>query len=304
MGERRRPDAATAFAAIDFRDVEPTRVRELIRERIATTGRRHVLVFVHGYNTRFDEAAFRLAQIVHDSGAPVTAVLFSWPSWGSLASYPYDRESASVSRDALEGLLQGLIDEPAVSQVSLLAHSMGGWLTLETMRQMVIRRGAIGRKLTDVMLAAPDVDIDAAGFIARTLRTAKTRPKMTLFVSGDDRALSAARFLWGSRDRLGSIDPDKEPYRSGLQRNGVEVIDLTQIHAGGGLNHGKFAESPPVVQAIGRRLAAGQKLEGDISAGESVGALAQGTVRVLGDVVTAPLTVLGPPGPGSAAPAP
>ncbi len=71
-----------------------------------------MLVFVHGYNTRFDEAAFRLAQIVHDSGAEVTPILFSWASWASLGAYPYDRESAALGRDGLEALIEKLAAEP------------------------------------------------------------------------------------------------------------------------------------------------------------------------------------------------
>jgi esterase/lipase superfamily enzyme len=71
------------------------------------TGRSKVLVFVHGFNNRFDDAVYRLAQIVHDSNAPVIPVLFSWPSRGEvrLSSYAYDLESANYSRDALEQLL-------------------------------------------------------------------------------------------------------------------------------------------------------------------------------------------------------
>ncbi len=292
-----RPDPATAFAAIDYTSVERARLREAIRDKISRTGRRHVLVFVHGYNTRFDEAVFRLAQIAHDSGAPITPILFSWASWGSLAGYPYDRESAAVSRDALEMLLTEAADEGSVSQVSVLAHSMGGWLTLESLRQMVIRNRTIHPKITDVMLASPDVDVDVASALGRTLQTARRRPKMTLFVSEDDRALSASRFLWGSKDRLGSIDPDKEPYRTNLARAGVEVIDLTDVKSSDSLNHGKFAASPPVVQAIGRRLAAGQTLGGQTSAGEAVDATAQGTVRIIGDVLTSPLRIISPRGP-------
>jgi esterase/lipase superfamily enzyme len=292
-----RPDAATAFAAIAYTGVERARLREAIRDTVRRSGRRHVLVFVHGYNTRFDEAVFRLAQIAHDSRAPVTPILFSWASWGSLAGYPYDRESAAVSRDALEMLLAEATAESSVSQVSVLAHSMGGWLTLESLRQMVIRERTIHPKIADVMLASPDIDVDVAGALGRTLLTARRRPKMTLFVSADDRALGASRFLWGSKDRLGSIDPDKEPYRTNLARVGVDVIDLTDVESSDSLNHGKFAASPPVVQAIGRRLAVGQKLGGETSAGETVDATARGAVRVVGDVLTAPLRVTSPSGP-------
>jgi len=61
------------------------------------TRRSKAMVFVHGFNNRFDDAAYRLAQIVQDSKAPVIPVLFSWPSRGvvSLSAYNYDRESAS-----------------------------------------------------------------------------------------------------------------------------------------------------------------------------------------------------------------
>jgi esterase/lipase superfamily enzyme len=36
-----------------------------------------VLVFVHGFNNRFDQAVYRFAQITHDSRAPAVPVLFS-----------------------------------------------------------------------------------------------------------------------------------------------------------------------------------------------------------------------------------
>ena len=38
----------------------------------------------------------------------------------------------------------------------------------------------------------------------------------------------------------------------------MTVLDLTKLKAGDALNHGKFAESPEVVQLIGKRLAEGQ----------------------------------------------
>jgi len=81
------------------------RLHPTLRQRIALAGRSHVLVFEHGYNTRFDGAAFRLDWIVHDSGAKVTPVMFSWASWGRVSAYPYDRVSAEIARNGLESLL-------------------------------------------------------------------------------------------------------------------------------------------------------------------------------------------------------
>lgn len=281
-------DPSQSFGAVRFEAME----RDAFGKRLlasASKNNRHVLVFVHGYNTRFDEAVFRFAQIVHDSGAEVTPVLFSWASWASLGSYPYDRESAALGRDSLELLLTKLADTPSVGQISVLAHSMGGWLTLETMRQMVIRRGTISPKLKDVMLAAPDVDVDIALAQGRVLQQARNKPKLTLFVSSDDKALGASRWLWGSTDRLGAIDPSKEPYKTNLAKSGVTVVDLTNIEGGDSLNHGKFAESAGVVKLIGQRLASNQTLESDGSEGGVLRFVVQGAATAVETVLTAPV---------------
>jgi esterase/lipase superfamily enzyme len=37
------------------------------------------VVFIHGFNNRSDDAVFRLAQIVRDSGAPLVSILLTWP---------------------------------------------------------------------------------------------------------------------------------------------------------------------------------------------------------------------------------
>jgi esterase/lipase superfamily enzyme len=261
----------------------------------AERGARQALVFVHGYNTRFDEAAFRFAQIVHDApgAGGVTPVLFSWPSWGSLGAYPYDRESAAISRDALAALIEELAADRRFSSVAILAHSMGAMVTMEALRTVALRRGALPAKLTDLMLAAPDIDLELAAQQAAAMGPRK--PRITLFLSRDDQALNISRIVWGSRDRLGAIDPRVEPHRSGLARAGVEVIDLSDESTTDSLRHGKFAESPRAVQAIGAHLAAGNRLTGrsDGSEGErGVADVARGAVGLVGAIVTAPITIL------------
>ena len=289
-------DPETTFAATRAGYLEQASFTAALRQRIRSTRRSHVLVFVHGYNTRFDEAAFRFAQIVHDSGAPVTPVLFSWSSWGSFSSYPYDRTSAAIARDGLESLLTSLVQDPAVSEVSVLAHSMGGWLAMETFRQMGIRHRQISPKIGNLMLAAPDIDVDVAAEQARSFGAKP--PRISLFVSRDDDALWASRLFWGSRDRLGAIDPAKEPYKSNLARFGVNVVDLTDVSSPDSTGHGKFAQSAEVVQLIGTRLARGQNLEhGAPGPIESVGRLTEGTLNVVGTVLTAPLRIGQPPQP-------
>ncbi len=260
--------------------------------------KRQALIFVHGFNNRFDDAVFRFAQIVHDSGSGTdfAPVLFTWPSQGSAFAYGYDRESANYSRDALENLLRWLAKNPQVTEISILAHSMGNWVTLEALRQMAIRDGKVAPKIRTVLLAAPDVDVDIAREQIATMGA--VRPNFTLFLSEDDRALALSRQVWGG-PRLGAIDPDIEPYRTDLAREKIEVVNLTKLKSSDEFNHGKFAENPKAVEIIGRSLASGQTLtDSRVGLGERIMATTAGAATSIGHaaglVVTAPLAVVDP----------
>lgn len=286
-------DPMTDFVTTEARILTKDQVRHRFRELIGQHHPRRVLVFVHGYNNRFEEAVYRFAQIEHDSGAPAVPVLFTWPSRGKLLAYGYDRESATYSRDALEETLQALVNSPYVDEVTILAHSMGNWLTMEALRQMAIRHGGhLPKKITTVMMASPDIDVDV--FTSQVMDIKKPRPQITLFVAQDDRALAMSKRVWGSKDRLGQIDPTVEPYKDELAKSGIRVLDLTKVASGDSSNHAKFAESPVIVQAIGQRLMEGQDMgQGKGSLGERLTLAASGAGAAAGAIVTAPLTVVG-----------
>ncbi|MGZ9086918.1 MAG: alpha/beta hydrolase [Rhodoplanes sp.] len=302
VGEVQWPDGPTPNPAIQFATV---RAEVLSREaaladfnaRIRKTPKRQVLLFVHGFNTRFEEAVYRFAQIVHDSRAEVTPVLFTWPSRGRLLQYGYDHESASYSRDALELMLQALQRDRDVGEISILAHSMGNWVTLEALRQMAIRNGQIGSKIQNVMLASPDVDFDV--FRRQIAEIGGVRPSIfTLFASRDDDALAASRRFWGNT-RLGAVDPKASPYQEVLDRDRVKVVDLTGIATSDPLEHSKFASSPQVVRSIGARLAQGQPLrDGQPGLGDHLGIATAGAVSAVGGVagaaVAAPFAIVDP----------
>ena len=251
-------DPATAFVARKVAQVGEVDFDRWVRARAASVPKRRALVFVHGYNNRFDDAVFRFAQLVHDANAAVVPVLFTWPSRGSTLAYGYDRESAGLSRDALEHVLARLSHDPAVTEIDILAHSMGNWLVMETLRQMAIRDRRLPAKISDVMLAAPDIDVDQ--FDNDIADLGVPRPRFTLFASKDDRALALSGWIWGSDVRLGAIDPGAEPYRSRLAQDNVTVYDLSQVQSDDRINHNKFVKSWEMVQIVADRLAAGETL--------------------------------------------
>ena len=261
---------------------------------------RRVLIFVHGFNNRYEDAVYRFAQIVHDSKTDAAPVIFTWPSRASIFDYSYDKESTNYCRDALEELLRAAVETPEVSEITIMAHSMGTWLAVETLRQMAIRDGRVPKKIQQVILASPDLDVDVFGQQLRAIgRDVKERPQFTLFVSRDDRALTLSRRISGNVDRLGQINPAEEPYRSMLEKQGITVLDLTALKSGDRLNHGKFAESPEVVRLIGNRLIAGQAVtDSQVGLGERLGAVALGTAQTVGSaasiVVSTPIAVFDP----------
>ena len=262
---------------------------------LAKTKGRRVLVFVHGYNNRFDEAVYRFAQIAHDSRAAAVPLLFTWPSRGKLLAYAYDRESATYSRNALEDILQALARDPQVGEISILAHSMGNWVAIEALRQMSIRNRGLPKKIAAVMLAAPDVDVDVFQTEIADIKAPSTN--FSLFVSQDDRALAVSRHFWGDVARVGAIDPDAEPYRELLANEGIKVFDLTKLKSDDDLRHSKFASSPEVVRLIGERLVDGQPIEEDgPNLGDRVGKVATGAATTIGAAaalaVAAPLTIV------------
>ena len=290
------PDPSRDFAALSVKTIPDVRAAEAWFLKHRTPNRR-LLIFVHGFNNRYEDAVFRFAQIAHDSRMEATPLLFTWPSRGSLFAYGYDKESTNYSRSALELVLKTAVQNPAVDEITVLAHSMGTWLTVEALRQMAIRDGGVPSKIENVILASPDLDVDV--FRQQLADMGPKHPKFTVFVSRDDQALRVSRRISGNVDRLGAIDINDPQYRALLEREGIVVLDLSALRVGDRLNHSKFAESPEVVRLLGARLIAGQTVtDQDIGLGERLGAAAMDVSNTVGSAaglaVSVPIAIIDP----------
>lgn len=148
------PNPATDFAVTRVRQIDTIPEARVWFHQHIEGG--HALLFIHGFNNKYEDSVFRLAQIVHDSGMQATPILFTWPSRASLFGYEYDKESTNYSRTALEQSLRILAADSQVKDITILAHSMGTWLAMESLRQMGIRDGRVNSKIHNVILASPD----------------------------------------------------------------------------------------------------------------------------------------------------
>jgi len=290
------PDPSLEFATLSASPAETTDdVKAWYERNKSPSGR--LLIFVHGFNNRYEKAVYRFAQIAHDSKTDATPVMFTWPSRGSVFEYGYDKESTNYSRSALESLLSAAIKESSVRDVTILAHSMGTWLTVESLRQMAIRNDGVPSKITNVILAAPDLDIDV--FRQQLADMGPNRPKFTVFVSKDDRALTLSRRISGNIDRLGQIDISSPVYQALLEKEGITVLDLSALQVGDSLNHSKFADSPEVVRLLGQRLIDGQTVtDQDLGLGAEIGTTALSVSNTVGSAaglaVSVPIAIIDP----------
>ncbi|WP_439528573.1 alpha/beta hydrolase [Pannonibacter sp.] len=253
---------------------------------------RKVFLFIHGYNTLFAEGVFRFAQVMHDSDAPGVPVLFTWASRGDLTDYVYDLNSAAVARDELEQTLEDLAKSGAL-EVNVLAHSMGTWLMMETLRQMPPeRRKRLSQKLKRIVLAAPDIDVDV--FKDQMRRIGRLDPPIILLLSKDDRALNVSSIIAGGKDRVGRYGDDAE-----LAALGAVVIDLTNLEGPDAAHHSKFAAFASIAPRLTEVLqkdkltVSGNDATGSLgSAGKDLGSFVKSTVQV---AVTLPVTLVTAP---------
>lgn len=205
------------------------------------------MIFTHGFNTRFDQAAVRYAQIIEDTGFDGRAVLFSWPSYGIPTEYGYDKDSANYSRDAMQQLIHQLATEKSLQRVDIFAHSMGTWLTMETLRQMALSKDKALDRIGTVILAAPDIDFDV--FRTQVSQLGPLAGRIKVYVSADDRALQLSRRLFGGKIRAGETT-DLAQFRA----LGIEAYDISEVKGGFGKNHGKAFGDGQTIAGIGRTL--------------------------------------------------
>ncbi|WP_371688469.1 alpha/beta hydrolase [Ruegeria sp. EL01] len=209
------------------------------------TGVKDVTIFVHGYNATQTETAFRAAQLAHDIGIPGSILIYSWPSQARGIGYAYDLDSMLFARDGLERTIAEL-KAMGVTHVNILAHSMGGALTMEMMRQAELRQpGWSKRNIEGVILISPDLDVD----LFRTQMDSIKNPPdpFVVMVSKKDKVLNISARLRGTADskRLGNIDSIEQ-----LEDYPISVIDTTAFNSDAGSSHFVAATSPALLSIL------------------------------------------------------
>ena len=207
---------------------------------LKATGRDQAFIYVHGFQTSFDQAARRAAQLAYDLDFDLEAdfrgvpMLFSWPSRGALDAYGVDYDASFESIDAFNRFLDLVKKQAGIRRVHVIAHSMGNRVVTEAL----YARGELPEPLVDqLILAAPDVW--ASRFRNRFLRTLpKLASRVTLYVSDRDRALVASSRIRKDEPRAGQVAGGLLEASRGVER--FDAINASTLDSDF-LGHGYYA---------------------------------------------------------------
>jgi len=204
-----------------------------LRNEVATNPRRELLLFVHGYNTSFDEAMRRVAQVVWDTRFAGPPVLFSWPSKKGVTSYTADEANVHWATTHLYELLGQIVSEAGAERIVLMAHSMGARALTDSIIRLERERGPQA-SIRHIVLAAPDIDADV---FVRDIAPGLVRSdrSVTLYASSRDRALELSEQLH-AYPRAGDSGSRVVVYP------GVDTIDATDVDASF-LGHNYYGEN-------------------------------------------------------------
>ncbi|WGM40317.1 alpha/beta fold hydrolase [Caulobacter sp. NIBR1757] len=193
---------------------------------------KEAFVFIHGFNSSFENGALRTAQLAADlkfDGAPI---LYSWPSRGDVFGYGDDARESESDREAstLADFLRDVATKTGAERITLIAHSMGNRPLLNALQKIAPPPAGAPPLFDEVVLAAPDVGVD--DFDKAWPRVRQAGGRFTLYASSRDKALMFSAQINGMR-RVGDA-------RQLVLVDGLESIDTTAA-SNGLIGHDDFA---------------------------------------------------------------
>ncbi len=246
-------------------------LQDEIHRRLAKFARKEVVIFIHGYNNTFADAAFATGNLCRLLGQDFVCVVLTWPAGGSRGAfmgYNVDRESGEFAVADIRKAIRAIGQTDGVRGIHIIAHSRGADVLASAFQQLS-EEAYVSRfsntenlKVRNIVLFASDIDLDVAGTKIFDVFSdpdapygAKKNPNapikqgsfhMTIYSSPVDQALGAASSIFGSRLRLGQLDLSG-PEAKALRADPGHIADLIEVDENtGAFGHGYFLSNPAV----------------------------------------------------------
>ncbi len=222
---------------------------EELREARTEHAETHALIFLHGFNNTFEDAAIRAAQMGCDLKVPGPTAFFSWPSKGGVKDYAADEASIEASEGAIAEFLVDFLDTCKADKVHIVAHSMGNRGLLRALQRITADAQKTSKvRFDQIILAAPDVDRDVFQDLARNYPPFASRT--TLYASAADKAVHLSALIH-EHPRAGYF----RPYTTvqGIDTVAVPDFDIDL------LGHSYFAQAEALLHDIYDLMRHGQR---------------------------------------------
>ncbi|WP_345977558.1 alpha/beta hydrolase [Sulfurimonas sp. HSL3-7] len=199
---------------------------------------RDLLIFIHGFNTSFSNAAIRCAQLAHDTNFNGEAIFYSWPSKENPATYSKDKDRARENFVFFANFLQDIAGKTD-KKIHIVAHSMGTYILMNSLailddrmskddHILSFRRSRNNGKIfAQIILAAPDIAKDDYYQSFSKHNFQNMAENITLYSAANDHVLDSSQivnyFIEGTAQaRLG--DSSKEFFVI----DGMDTVDTRQ----------------------------------------------------------------------------
>lgn len=224
-----------------------------VNQRLATSKRKDVYIYVHGYKVVFENPVLVATELWHYLGYDGVFVAYSWPATPSTWAYLKDSETAAGFARNLRIFMQYLAEETFAEQIHVVGYSAGTRLVARTFEQLALMHHdrtptkiREDLRLGNLILIGSDVDREIVGsYIADGMLEVPRH--MTVYLSEQDKALGLSSYLT-RRERLGQMWTNMPGYLAEYfhaKEADVSIINVTEAEAGTtGNGHGYFRQSP------------------------------------------------------------
>lgn len=242
-----REDPAKHIVLLQIDLAADSAVESEISKAVAESEEKQALVFIHGYQNSFRDAARRTAQLSHDLNFDGPAIFFSWPA--GRVNYLADLRCAEESIDECAAFIKTIATQCGVKRLNIIAHSMGNFVLSKALEQIANspEADATMKSLKQIALAAPDINGETfPESVAPAIRDLADR--FTVYAASNDAAMLASREANGW-DPLGDVNPISS--RAGLLSY-VDYIDATAVSKDSwfSIGHAYYGDMPELIRDL------------------------------------------------------
>jgi esterase/lipase superfamily enzyme len=197
--------------------------------------KRTPLVFVHGFNVKYQEAVLRAAQIAYDLKYQGPIILFTWPAGAGdgffddkmiARTYENNLKNAQSSIETFKKFMSNIQRHDL--KINLVVHSMGHQVVLPALKALGDEK-SLTTFINELILNAPDFSANDFTHLIENIKT--TSKRVTLYCSYNDKAMTASE-TYNNNERLGACT-----FVEGVDTVNVSLIDALSS----GLGHSYYS---------------------------------------------------------------